>query len=174
MTFLVPQFSYGLKTIRITCTSLEGSLGYLPETVEEITLSVFELNNSFDSWPYNLKKLSLVITDTMNGYTIEMLPPSLESFTLSAPSYLHYIDFPPCLKLLHFLVNDIDSPYIANIPDTVINYAINYKSQKEIDKLPKKCKFFTYIGCPEDIHKNLKKNVKGVAFYTKRIKNYDY
>lgn len=103
-----------------------------------------------------------------------MLPHSLESLQLKIISYLHYIDFPPYLKLLHFNTNDIDSPYIVNIPDSVVNYSINYESQKVIDKLPKKCKVFTYVGCPKDIHKNLTQNVKGVAFYTKRIRNYNY
>ena len=172
--FIIPQFADGLTDIKIVCRTLEGSFAFLPQSVEYITLEIVELHSNLDMWPCNLKKLSIVIGDTMNGYTIEMLPDSLESFELRVPSYLHYIDFPPYLKLLHFMVDDIDSPYIVNIPESVVNYAINYCSQKEIDKLPKKCQVFAYIGCPDDIHKNLKKNVKGVAYYTKRIKNYDY
>lgn len=78
-------------------------------------------------WSSNLQKLTIKITKTTNGHTIEMLPHSLESFNFMSSSYLHYIDFPTYLKLQHFLTHDINSPYIVNIPDSVINYAIHYK-----------------------------------------------
>lgn len=172
--FVIPQFADGLETIRIKCKSIDGSFCSLPQSVKEINLQIEQLNCSLDMWPSNLQKLNITITNTTNGHTIEMLPHSLESFSFMSSSYLHYIDFPPYLKLLHFLTHDINSPYIVNIPDSVINYAINYKSQQEIDRLPKKCKTFTYIGCPPDIYNNLRKNVKGVAFYTSRIKNFSY
>jgi hypothetical protein len=49
LDFLVPRFSYGLNTIIINCNILRSSLGELPETVEEIILSVDKLDNSLDS-----------------------------------------------------------------------------------------------------------------------------
>jgi hypothetical protein len=172
--FVIPQFADGLETISIECKSIDGSFCSLPQSVKTINLQIENMNSSLDMWPSNLQKLNIVINNNTNGYTIEMLPHSLESFSLYSVSYLNYIDFPPYLKLLHFLTHDINSPYIVNIPESVVNYAINYESLPEIDRLPKKCKTFTYIGCPPDIHKNLRKNVKGVAFYTSRIKNFSY
>jgi hypothetical protein len=173
LKFIIPRFADGLKTIYIRCETIEGSLAFLPSSVEKITLNIEYLNASLDMWPFNLKQLYISININTNGYTIEMLPNELECFSLQTYSYKNYIDYPPNLKMLHFLVHDVDTPYITSIPDTVENYAINYISQKEIDRLPKKCKTFSYLGCPLDVQMNLRRNVKGVAFYTKKIKHMD-
>lgn len=178
---IIPKLPEQLNTICLKCKCLGNSFYSLPSLITNITIDVSYFKFDIDIWPMNLEKLTIRIgIDDHNGKNINtsigVLPYGLKSFSLEAGSYNHPFDMPPTLEKFSFITNE-EYHYpecFDNLPDSIKTIMVSYKTFPDITKLPKKCKTFIYMKCPNDVFKSITKNkqFKGISFSKKKQNNF--
>lgn len=178
---IIPELPAKNIMLQLEGKCLTNSFYSLPSLITDITINVSYLDFDIDMWPMNLENLTIEIgiynnRNYDNTSSFGVLPYGLKSFKLEAGSYNHPFDMPPTLEKFSFITYE-EYPYsecFDNLPDSIKTIMVSYKTFPDITKLPKKCKTFIYMKCPNDVFKSITKNkqFKGISISKKKQNNF--
>lgn len=154
--------------IQMTGNYNETTFLNMPSNLKKLTFNINTLETYINNWPLNLKYICIE-SKTEFLYSIGILPYDLKSFLFIHDTEFTYnfpIEFPPTLTYIMFITyNFIDDSLIKrykyqdifnNLHDNVRFLEIDYRLCPNIVKLPKYCKNFEYMNCPDNIIKDLR------------------
>jgi hypothetical protein len=139
----LPILPSGLKTLALSGW-FNQPVDNLPNSLEVLYLGE-KFNQTLDNLPNSLKKLD--IASRCFNYPVDNLPVGLEILTLCCVYRKPINNLPITLKYLNIRSYISPEPRTLNtLPDSIEHLVIDFKNDKNIDKLPANLKFCDYVA----------------------------
>lgn len=173
------------QNVTILCLSINALDNIIwPMHLKKLKLHVYgKCNNSYGILPYGLEEFTFSIYNAYNhskgkyneyDYPL-MLPPTLNKFKFECSLYNLPLSLPLSVKHFSFKCHSVYK-YIESIdllPDSIEHLELLYIGCPNLSRLPKECKTFKYIGCPNNIYDDFQEKYINVEMFYKLNANYE-